>query len=451
MRHGTAVGPRFKIREIDIETVFSGRPLRDAIRAKFRLTLQLDDRYEVIANAIGLEALSAGFSHAAGIAWRRIRNDCATLWWPEGFASTSELDFLALLEEMVQLGVLGHASSPDHFSLRNPNVLLLLGSKQEIENTLQAEREPRVEFESTIFRPALSGLINHPARNPLTYRQLDEVMQLRSSVLLVAATPAAGGENLLSGLRDQPGMTDARAFVLLNRATDQKSFMRELDKEVKKRSAEGITVMMVPAAAPWDVGWVTTARTKLKALTSQTSFVSVIFVADPERLWALTDGAPNDDQWAGPWLSVLPWAQGFVRKWLEELQLTANGAVDRLRPLTGYWGGLLEQAANVTGSALDFAHNLSSMEKSMQDPEWRRQQLGRLTCGVTAAEGVLRVMCSLGDAVTEEDLVEFGELPRDIVQRTLRWAEPLRLVVKEPGGYWSLDTFVRRMFDGPVP
>ena len=235
IRRKDALGPRFKIEEADIESVFSGRPLRDAIRAKFRLTLQLDDRYEVIANAIGLEALSSGYDHAEGVEWRKIRNDCATLWWPEGFAATSERDFLALLEEMVQLGVLSQASVPDHFSLRNPNVLLLLGSKQEIENTLQAEREPRVEFESTIFRPALAGSMDQPARNPLTYRQLDEVMQLRSSVLLVAASDAAGGRHLLSGLRDQPGMTEARSFILIDRATDSQSFTRELDKEAKKR------------------------------------------------------------------------------------------------------------------------------------------------------------------------------------------------------------------------
>ena len=451
LRRRDAVGPRFKIAEADIESVFSGRPLRDAIRAKFRLTLQLDDRYEVIANAIGLEALSAGFDHAEGIEWRKIRNDCATLWWPEGFASTSERDFLALLEEMVQLGVLSQASIPDHFSLRNPNVLLLLGSKQEIENTLQAEREPRVEFESTIFRPALAGSMDQPARNPLTYRQLDEVMQLRSSVLLVAASDAAGGKHLLSGLRDQPGMTDARSFVLLGRATDPKAFSQELDKEVKKRDSEGITVMMVPAQVPWDADWVAAARTKLNALTSKTSFVSVVFAADPERLWTLTAVAANRAQWIEPWLSVLPWTRGFVRKWLEELQLTADAAVDRLEPLTGYWGGLLETAASVTGGALDFAHNLDRMTKSMQDPEWRQLNRTRLTGGIEAAERVLKAMCSLGDGVTEGDLVEFGELPQELVERTIRWAEPLGLVVRQPGSFWALDVFAKRMLEDPAP
>lgn len=444
LRRRDLVGPRFKIQESDIESVFSGRPLRDAIRSKFRLTLQLDDRYEVIAYAIGLEALSHGFDHSQGIDWRTIRQDCATSWWPEGFAATSERDFLALLEEMVQLGVLSQAKTTEHFSLRNPNVLLLLGSKQEIESTLQAEREPKIEFESTIFRPTLGGRVDNPARNPLTYRQLDEVVQMRSSVSLIAASTASGISNLLPGLRDQPGMSDSRLFVQIERATDKRSFIQELDKVSKNRVSDGITVMLVPPSMPWTGEWVTAAQAKVKALKSRSSFVSVVFVADPERLWALSSTLPAQDEWADPWLSVLPWDRGFVRKWLEELQLPID-AVDRLQALTGFWGGLLEAAAHVKG-ALDFSNNLDRMASLLADPQWMRENQRRLTGGIDDAEAVLTSLHSLGNGVSESDLVEFGGLSPEIVRRTLRWAEPLGLVVRQPGSLWALDSFTRQMF-----
>lgn len=447
LKRRDCVGPRFKIEETDIESVFAGRPLRDAIRSKLRLTLQLDDRYEVIANAIGLESLSPGYDHAQGIDWRVIRHDCTTSWWPEGFATTSEREFLALLEEMVQLGVLSQARTSERFSLRNPNVLLLLGSKQEIESTLQAEREPRIEFESMIFRPALGGRVDDPARNPLTYRQLDEVVQMRSSVLLVAASVAAGAENLLAGLRDQPGVADSRLFVQLDRATDKQSFTQELDKEIKRRVADGITVMLVPATTPWDLEWVAAARAKLNALKSVTSFVSVVFAADPQRVWTLTAAAPDRTDWIEPWLSVLPWTRGFVRKWLAELQFPTE-AVDQLDAMTGYWGGLLESAARVEGGALDFANSLDRLTKLMDDAEWRRGMRQRLTGGIGDAERVLAAMQGLGDGVTESDLVEFGELPSDVVARTLRWAETLGLVARQAGGTWRLDGFTKRMFAG---
>jgi hypothetical protein len=436
-------GPRFKIHETDIESVFSGRPLRDAIRSKFRLTLQLDARYEVIAYAIGLEALTRGYDHAQGIDWRTIRQDCATLWWPEGFETTSERDFLALLEEMVQLGVLSQARTPECFSLRNPNVLLLLGSRQEIESTLEAEREPRIEFESMIFRPTLGGRVDTPARNPLTYRQLDDVVQMRSSVSLVAASKASGIDNLLPGLRDQPGMADSRLFVQLDGATDNKSFTQELDKEIKRRVTDGITVMLVPPSVPWNTEWVEAAQAKVKALKSATSFVSVVFVADPQRLWELAATLGEQDEWAEPWLSVLPWDRGFVRTWLEELQLPTD-SVDRLGELTGFWGGLLESAASV--KTLDFVNNLERMTKLLTDHEWRRDNRFRLTGGIEEAEAVLATLQGLGDGVSENDIVEYGGLPGDVVKRTLRWAEPLGLVVRQPGATWALDSFAKRIF-----
>lgn len=450
LRRRDFVGPRFRIDEADIESVFAGRPLRDAIRSKFRLTLQLDDRYEVIAYAIGLEALAPGFDHAEGVDWPTLWKDCATSWWPEGFKTTSERDFLALLEEMVQLGVLSPAKGSDRYSLRNPNVLLLLGSRQEIENTLGAEREPRIEFESTIFRPALGRRVDDPARSPLTYRQLDEVVQLRNSVLLVAGSAASGLNNLLAGLREQPGMSDTGRFVQIDRSTTRAAFSQELDKEVQRRVGEGVTVLLVPATVPWDAEWVLAARAKLKALRSTTSFVSVVFAADPMQLWTLAAPVPDQAQWVEPWLSILPWSRGFVRKWLEELQLPVEEA-GRLYELTGYWGGRLEAAARVkTGAAhsLDFVQNINRMADVLDDPKTQQQNRIDLTGGVVEGERVLRAMLDLGDGVTESDLIEYGELAADTVTRALLWAEPLGLVTRNPGPVWVLDPFVRRVFSG---
>lgn len=452
LRHRDFVGPRFKIDEADIESVFAGRPLRDAIRSKFRLTLQLDDRYEVIAYAIGLEALAPGFDHAEGIDWLTIWKDCATSWWPEGFKTTSERDFLALLEEMVQLGVLSPARSPERYSLRNPNVLLLLGSRQEIENTLGAERESRIEFESTIFRPALGRRVDAPARSPLTYRQLDEVVQMRNSVLLVAGSMASGINNLVVGLREQPGMSDTGRFVQIDGSSTRAAFAQQLDREVKKRVGDGITVMLVPASVPWDAEWVLAARTKLRALKSTTSFVSVVFAADPMQLWTLAAPVPDRAQWVEPWLSILPWSRGFVRKWLEELQLSVEHA-DRLYELTGYWGGLLESVARFQTGAVDslgFAQKLDHLEKMQDDPITQQTNRMRLTGGVEEGEKVLRAILDLGDGVTESDLVEYGELPADTVARALLWAEPLGLITHHPGSVWFMDPFVKRVLSGGV-
>lgn len=46
--------------------------------------------------------------------------------------------------------------------------------------------------------------------------------------------------------------------------------------------------MYVPPAVPWNIEWVLAARAKLNGLRSPTSFVSVVFFADPDRLWSLS-------------------------------------------------------------------------------------------------------------------------------------------------------------------
>ena len=241
-------------------------------------------------------------------------------------------------------------------------------------------------------------------------------------------------------------MSESRVFVALDRSSDKKAFAQELDREVKNRVAEGITVMLVPASVPWDAEWVAAARAKLNALTSKTKFVSVVFAADPKRLWELSAAAPAGTPWVEPWLSVLPWDRGFVRKWLEELQFSPD-AVDRLQSLTGYWGGLLEATAPVKGGALDFESNLNRMTKLLSDPEWRGETRRRLTGGIEEAERVLVTLHNLGDGVAEGDLVDVGELPPDLVQRTLRWAEPLGLVLRQAGAGWAIDPFVKRMLE----
>lgn len=436
--------PRFKINESDIESVFSGRALREAIRLKFRLTLQLDDRYEVIANAIGLEALDPAFDHSEGLGWRQIRRDCLT-WWPEGFRSTPERDFLALLEEMEHLGVLRASRPGELFTLRNPNVLLLLGSKQEIESTLEVERQPGVVFESTIFHPTLMDRANDPARNPLTYRQLDDVMQTSSSVWLIAASDAAGGQHLVSGIQGQRGMVGRCDVVVMPAVEDCRSFRKELDRAASQRSAEGITLLLVKATQPWDLEWISTARRKIGALTSQRKTFSIVFLADPAKLWTFSSN--GEVATPEPWLSVLPWDRPFVRKWLEEQQLPTD-ALERLHSVTGYWGGLLESLARASASTLDFAGDVEKLVSGTRDPAWCQHTLGLLTGGVSEAMEVLAALARLDDGVTADDIVEYESLQDDSVRRTLRWAEQLGLVSRSQGDAWALDPFTKSLLGG---
>jgi hypothetical protein len=144
-------------------------------------------------------------------------------------------------------------------------------------------------------------------------------------------------------------------------------------------------------------------------------------------------------------MSVLPWARGFVKKWLEELQLPVD-SVDRLFQHTGYWGGILELVAESYPGAVEFTNNLDQFSTQVSDPHWRERQLNLITGEIEEAQEVLKMIHYLGDGVTEDDLVEFGELSRDLVKRTLRWGGPLGLLIPEVGSAWSMNPFLKLLF-----
>ena len=101
------------------------------------LTLQLDQRYEVIAYAMAYRYfLDSEHSLIDGFSISQVRQDVLT-WWPEGFQNSASEDAIrALLDEMVGLGVL-RSVGVGSYTLRSPNVVSLMGTEEEITRVLE--------------------------------------------------------------------------------------------------------------------------------------------------------------------------------------------------------------------------------------------------------------------------------------------------------------------------
>ena len=132
MRSGTD-GYTVLITKEDVRSIERNRELRNDIRNRFDWTLDLDDRYKLLTYALVLsssatEQLSVGEFLQLGVEW-----------WPAEFASLDLQSTRALLDEMEGLGVLVTVDSGDHtkYQLRSPNLLRLLGNKDEIEKELE--------------------------------------------------------------------------------------------------------------------------------------------------------------------------------------------------------------------------------------------------------------------------------------------------------------------------
>ena len=218
----------------DVKAVFAKDGLRDYIRQRFSLTLQLDPRYEVIAYAMALRFQGEGAKLSQGL---RVF-DILTLardWWPDGF-EISEKEFETLLQEMCGLGVLRKHRSEEtspHYTLRNPNVLLLLGDSDKIEHVLYKERKLPEVFEASAFHAQYPEETKpqSPRRGPLSYEQ-ESLLVRKGGIAVVSGTEAANitciGEFL--GQRMDPG-----TFRNLKLCTDEARSGESADTTATRR------------------------------------------------------------------------------------------------------------------------------------------------------------------------------------------------------------------------
>jgi len=431
-------GPRYTITSQDIEAVYSSSDLRKEIHAKFNYTLQLDSRYEVVAYGMAYEVLEGRHAVAEGMDWRLIWQNCALKWWSDGFQETSELDFRVLLDEMVELGVLSRPAT-GQYALRNPNVLLLLGNRDEIETVLVREREPSVEFDSAVFHPQLKMPGRDHIRHPLTFQQLSEILQADNTVTAIAGTLAAGIGDLEEAIRSYIEQSGLGAFHRIDDVADHHAFGSRLKELLEKRAKEGHTLIMVSGSAPWTSLWIGEARQMLDRLRSQNSFVAVCFIADPETLW----GTVSDDSFAEldvPWISLLPWHKSFVRQYLEDIQLSTS--IDVIRKASGFWPGLIYPLVERCTQVSELERRAHTNAEKLKIPDVAEG--AKLTFGLNGhITPLLNTMAELGQATNLSDLIEFSEVPIDAVKKILNWGALLGIIKREGADYWRLDDIVQ--------
>jgi hypothetical protein len=184
----------------DVEAVWADETLRTEFHRRFEWTLNLDPRYKIIAYSVAFHAHEHGVESA--LSPIELRSQCEQ-WWPQGFAAKDVLtgEFRALLDECVALGVLSY-NTDGAYRLRTPNVLALLGSRDEVDEVLdQAEaQDPPESFDGSLFRPAFGS---GQTRSPLTSAQISDLLGPGSRVRVIVGSPALTVERCARVLSDR--------------------------------------------------------------------------------------------------------------------------------------------------------------------------------------------------------------------------------------------------------
>ncbi|MEG4917002.1 sigma-70 family RNA polymerase sigma factor [Microcoleus sp. B7-D4] len=450
------ISPPYVITSRHVEEAYQSQDLRNNIRDRFKLTLGLDKRYEVIAYSIadGSQEDETGMEDGFSVSWIR---EQVLYWWSDGFAGrSSEDEILALLEEMVGLGVL-RETNPGYFTLRSSNLALLMGTQPEIEAELLRPREAPPEYEPATFRSPLVKNKADSRRSPLTVQQESELLRPENRVSIIFGCQAAGIDDLRVFMMEAAASKkDCKIhYHYLENLSDLSDFSQRLTEIIYHRKKD-ITLVVVSATTLWSKDWVDEAIKKIKRLKKE-AFIQLVFVADPQKAWQLV--IPNsiglDSFKELRFFSLKPWHDAALRHWLEDAKLPSGLEVrKKITEVTGNWSNLLQKFYQFSqANPHRWQDSLAELKNQFNKSDKLINSMGFDGCE-PQRKLVMRTLAQWGEAAVVEELIEvLDDVSPEIVKQTLRWAELLSLVShlgnqKQDGkDYWQIDPVVGRLLE----
>jgi hypothetical protein len=405
-------GPPYLITETELDEVYQNE-LRLDIVGRFKLTLQLDPRYWHLAHVVALQFLEERSTVPEGGYSVTELRDLAMEWWSDGFSGNSLEEFRSLLDEMCDLGVLRESSGK--YSIRNANILLLLGTKAEVETEVINGPRLIAEYKPRSFR-ARFRQNQAITRRPLTLTEEARLCDPSNGIAFIIGSQALGIQSVGESLSE---VADAsRAILLPSRIRDETAFKIELTNiaSSSRTSGDGLFLVWVSASLKWDMQWVNLAREYCERLRSPRRFVRILFEVGPDQLWNPNIKLPQQNSDRGEKLLILKkWNRDFIAPYLVELGVPAtDDTVSEVLTATGGWP--------------EFVHELA--RRFVQIGDWRRALLSLserpvitaqdaptmfLGCSVEAqaATAILkRLYSSLndGEAIHDSDISEYADL-----------------------------------------
>lgn len=435
-------GPRYAITDQIVDDAYQSRELREAISSRFHLTLQLDLRYELLAYVVAYGILTKTISFPQGATLKYLRDEPRS-WWSEGFAGTSDQEFKIILEEMIGLGIFRHAEEEGHYSLRNPNILRLLGPIEEIERRLVRERELPQEFEPDIFHALNPKDASSPSRCPLSFSQERSLQRKSNGVSVVVGSDLCGLADLELFLKRRipPDFLVGGSDTI----TDRTAFNRALEN-LETRHRGGTTVLIVPDSVAWNGEWIRQAMHRLGGLRATDKQVRVVFIADPPALEQLVEELEDLASTGLEIVPLRPWRERFLRQWLDDIGISdpSPGARAKLTGLTGLWSAILVTGAQKARDAHSVNQLSETIESELADQTYRSQIIKSL--GTPNGGGrFLKFLSDLGGEATEDDMKEFCSdygIDGGFIHHWVQWGALLHFIVEAGRGYWRLDRFV---------
>lgn len=328
-----ADGPRWTL---DREKLFEGElfeKIARQIRDRFQLTLNLDARYECIAKSMALHRLDrvSGESDvlSRGLPVNQIKQ---LVIWP-GHVTEPEFDDLeALLDEMVDLGVL--QKLPGGFGLRSAQIAQILGVREDLERDLlnlsAHENEPPF-YDAGQYHRLLRP--HAPTqRNPFSDRVTDAIFnRARPGLRVIVGRPALVGKGFSKQMQVVAKCWGDDVGEVMISSADAK----EIGSKMRRA---GATRGVIVIEGAWSLK---TAREIARATN--------VMEGQILPLWCVSQGVEIDEGMLEH--IVRPWGDVMLRHWLEEEGLANRHDTPSMREaILAATGGLPPQFELLRGA-----------------------------------------------------------------------------------------------------
>ena len=450
--------PPYKITTLHVENAYKSQELRKPIIDRFMWTLILDLRYKLIALAIAHNSISEeGDRLENSFTITQIRDEVMIWWppcWPAGFRDSVLSESLrVLLDEMVGLGIL-RITGDGKYALRNPNVITLLGTKEDIENNLLEiqKEEPPLEYEPATFRSAyrVDGKVEPARRNPLTAQQEAKLKDSQYGVSIISGCEASGLLDLENFIKSALG---DKFFNKPETIIDRTNFTKYLST-MDDRQKFGTTLLLITPQTPWTDCWVYDAIDKVTRLKSKNAFLHIAFVADPYIIWALLDDLEKFNSFFSKEVNIInlhPWQEPALRQWLEDCDFRVSNKEGRnkIAKVTGNWPLLIDYFYNTKSNKDLWKNKLEEIEKLFANIDFIENLFPKFGLNIPIPNKILNNWIDLGEEeISKEDLATVIEdIPVDNIERTLRWGEQLCIINSTGNNYWRIDQVVKRILE----
>lgn len=378
-----------------IDGCFKRQTFRTGVVERFRQTLKLDERYELVTYAVwqrtqedNLAGRLAGRGYPASEIFR-----LAMDWWPAGFRDTDSLDsFTAILDEMFEMGVL--ARDGERYALRSQRIAAMLGGKAEIDDQLLgfSDRAPRRRPD-----PLTSHRQIGKAWSPFSLRQEANLRTRWAApdghrVTLVTVSPATGRARVaeaVTALAREQGWPEPRPIT--SEADAAKIIATAASVDVRRAAAPGRPVLLLqegPWPAPAALGELRRHRAfrdaehPMHLVCYGEPHATGLDTDDPELLRVILGPLPLDAMFH--WMNR--WHVPFAADEIAQVKLrNASGGflavLDRIAP----GGGEQDDQAHLIQRAEATAATLTAADLGMEAPA---EDFARKLLGVIGSEQV---------------------------------------------------------------